>query len=286
MAFKKIVCIVRYVVICALAAIMVGEPAYANGQFGPESDILGFKLSMSQNQAKNYAKTNFKGRPFAILPVNIATNDYKKDSVAGFLLEVKSCHSSDPVLIQDGVERVQILFNPNNNSSDIFAIFRYINFGVNSRITIATLIDSLVEKYGQPTSVTNSGKQYSWYTWAENLAQYNKNACTPNMGPFYPYFYEQLNANSTVSNSVDITRREFVNYVNGTPNPNKTALRGKCGEMLIINIRAGLGADSVYAYEMRESLIDFSKGVSELISFRDDFFPKTTNREIKEYYMI
>ena len=128
------------------------QNASADELLEPESDILGFKLSMTQKQAKDYAKTKFKGRPFLMVPVKVASSDYAKDSVLGFFLEVKSRHTDDPVLMRQGVEMVRVAFNP-NNSNDIYAVSRFVNFGENSRVTTETLVNSLTAKYGKPVNV-------------------------------------------------------------------------------------------------------------------------------------
>lgn len=245
----------RVLGICMLALLFVGGPAYGTGQFGPESDISGLTLSMGQDQIKKFVKTNYKGRPFALMPVKIATNDYRKDIILGLLLHVKP-HQDD-----NSMERIRVFFNPDTKSKDIFAIYRYVDYGINSRVTMATLIDSLVEKYGQPTSVQGVN-----YTWSTSGASYNQKT--------FPHFVNNWHGNGgSLQDEIDyITKNDFMGYFFNNVNP-RTEFRGNSGLILNIQISPKLGAPA-YVSNITETLIDLNKSVSELTSFKSDFYAK------------
>lgn len=58
--------------------------------------------------------------------------------------------------------------------------------------------------------------------------------------------------------------------------------RGACGTTLVVSIRPVVGAND-YAFEMRETLVDLSKGTSELQQFHDAFFAEVNQiRKQKE----
>jgi hypothetical protein len=246
---------------CILSIIFANRLVFADGQLGPESDILGFNLSMRQAQAKNYAQTHFKGRPLVTIPVKINTSDYRKDAVLGFLLEVKSGNSNSPV-IKEGIDLIKVVYNPNNNSNDIYAISRIVNYGYSkSRITKATVIDSLVTKYGQPSKIVNHGHD-AVLTWLANDDIRISKTCMSDRPPLHEAVY----GDRSIQANADGTSDYFVGTLNAKINPGLIPRRN-CGLMLIIIIRANVE----YAYQMEETLIDYSKGVSEWIDFRNDF---------------
>jgi hypothetical protein len=251
------------------AVTLAAGTAAPAGQFGLTSDILGFSLSMSQNEAADFAHKTYPNAPFLMLPVGLVMAGVSVTATGGFVLETKPSQPNGQSFGVTGGDRLKVLFNPNKGSSDIFAISRYVNFGV-STMTMATLRNSLFDKYGKPTNTKEWGVARDVdFVWAGN-SSYAQRACEPNTHSYYPYFYEDVWLNRPLVQSVDEMSRGFVNYLNGSATP-RVALRVTCGQTLVISIRPSLGAAD-YAVEMRETLVDLTRGTSELKTFHDDFF--------------
>jgi len=264
----------RHLFAISVKAMMIATvPAYA-GQFGPESDVVGLKLSMTQAQAKEFVTKSYPAAPLVMLPATIVSADFKLDTVTGFVFDMNSSQTNDPVLAQQGVDRAKILFNPAKGSSDIIAIVRTVNFGSNGAMTMAALRASLVEKYGRPVNSKEWGMTKSDvdYVWASGPNPYNAKACDPDTHVYRPYFYEDVWANRALGESISETSRGLANYIS-IRSP-KAAARATCGTVLVISIRASGGVRAEYAYEMRETLIDLTRGTAELNAFRDDFLNK------------
>lgn len=254
---------------------VIGGPSYAAGQFGADSDVAGLTLSMTQTQAKQFVAKNYPGAPVIMLPATLIMPGYKLDATAGFAFEAKASRSNAPLFAQQDVDRTKILFNPKAASSDIFAISRHVNFGPDNNLTITTLRDSLLEKYGRPIDMKEWGvlKSDVDFIWAGSASSYNPRICAPDTHVYHPYFYEDIYLDRPLSRSVDETSRGLASFLSGHGNP-KATMRGNCGVVLAVSVRRGLGARSDYVTEMRETLVDLTKGVAELTSFRNDFIAR------------
>ncbi len=247
--------------ICTVILIVI--PTSANCQFNPNSDINGFSLTMTQGQVLNYVKKEYSTDRFIMMPVEIVTNDYRVNTNLGLQIDIKPYQPNEL-----GRDRVKIFFNPNLASTDIFAIYRWVHFGVNNRITMATLFDSLVEKYGPPTNV--HWDIHHWdvdYIWSGNGA-------TSDLSTFPCYVNSWTGNASLLKQDSEAIAHNFLSYVNHNQIDNRNATRRNRGLMLTVHISSQLGAHA-YAYEMEETLIDLTKGMPELLSFSIDIFTKS-----------
>ena len=233
-------------------------------QLSADTSILDFKLAMTKDLVEKSAEQQFPESHLTKLPVIITLGTYKKEATAGIVFDA----------LPNGTDRTKILYNPNQNSSDIFAISRDLNYGGSGTILVKTLHDSLLEKYGKPLKISESGG-YMVLIWASNPATYNA-SCAPEAAPYRPYFYEDVYAANAldarpIDSQRDETSRGFVNFLNRLDRHDpKLIARAKCGIILTITVRARVGASSEYAYEMRETLVDLTKGAAALEIFHSD----------------
>ena len=257
--------------LATLASLLfLSGSASAGGAFSKTSDILGLSLQMTPSEAKDFIAKNFTNASVLSLPVTVVTPEYQHSFVAGIAFDIKAKQTNDSVLASQGVDRIKLLFNP-NDGNDIFAIQRSVNFGANSSITMATLKAQLIEKYGSPAKVDERGQYGVSLLWLAN-ASANLRACT-NTGNYYPYFYEDIWADRPLDRTLDETSRGFIEYVNRVTKA-KTESFKSCGSLLAISISNQVGNNSAYAYEMRETLIDLPRGASELFQYKTNFFAK------------
>ena len=266
-----------------LAAI---TPALAAGQFRPDSDINGLNLLMSQGQARAAALRDKPTAPFLPLPVVISSSGYRKHVAAGFVVETRSPTSSDPMAFNLGVDRTKVLFDPDEGADDIFAIQRHVNFGAGQQITMATLIASLIEKYGAPSYSSKSFDGGTLHlTWAAAGSGYDPGRCGyDRFANAHTYFYEDVWIDRPLVRSVDETSRGFVDVINAPVPPSPRPLPPKsCGTVLNIVIQAAAGTGNQYAWEMTETLVDLTRGVAELDSFRDQFFSGANAADADRY---
>jgi len=265
-----------------LAAMLVCGSAFADGQFGPESDILGFKLSMSQKQAKDYYIANYKGNSFATIPINLTTEFYKTDTVAGFMFDINKSKNNKNV-----IDRVQITYNPNSGSKDIFAVYRYTKFissytafpHGNSPEVKGTLVlkkvvlDSLIKKYGEPALILpGSVLTDTAYIWAVDKNTVNKvNRNNTYVCINHNYFYETPYDYVPIKNAANSAASNFINTINLMRNQYE-----QCGMILRVDLHSTNAAQSSsqdypYMESMSENLIDLTKGTLEITNFANSF---------------
>jgi hypothetical protein len=269
----------RIAAISAWAAItmFVCQPSFAEGQFGPTSEILGLALSMSQNQAKDYVNTTYKSSPFAMFPVKISSNGYEQKAVAGFVFELKGDAANGRRDV------TSVMFNPNKDSTDIFAISRYVEFfseattdpsgkpKVNGTLVLKQVVlDSLIAKYGKPNKVVPEG-HYEEYIWGSTAA--NNRACVLPASNRTSYLNEFFFDNYDVDTLASNANQKFISAINSP----SIKLYANCG--LVLRVNFGLSDASSfptrnppYIQTMSEALIDLSKGTLEFEKFSKDFF--------------
>jgi hypothetical protein len=238
----------------------------AAGQFTPESDLAGLTLMMNKTQVKEIIAKRYPAAPLQMLPLTLVMPGYLKNIVGGLVFEAHAGPSNNP---RNGADRTKVLFDPNEGSDDVFAIYRYVNFDTNTNMTMASLHDSLVEKYGEPSlAITSFNKDYWTYIWAAKGSGYDPKRCNLDKFGHDAYFYERVEYSGPLLNVVDETERRFVSVINykGPGYPTN------CGTILFVFIQTRLGTNNQYAYEMKETLIDLTRGVSELAKLRSEVF--------------
>lgn len=247
-----------------LAFLLNDSHAFAEVKFVADSDLLGLSLLMTKSESKNFIKSKYPHKPLIELPVTLASdidskrNKYNEKSIVGFIVDIKKSNQSD-----DGFEQLEVMSNPDKNSNDIFAVTRKLHYGINkSQLTIKVLMDSLKEKYGDPTDYQDFGG-YIKTIWAVDNNKYNRNRCNVNNinGIFYEWPEQYSYENST--------EHRFLTYINNTQPRSYSG----CGMMLIVTINKVFIAHE-YVQDITESLVDLTKGVSELSVYRNNFFKK------------
>jgi len=276
--------------------LLSGGPSFAGGPISNDSDILGIKLTMSRDQARKFVSDNFRGSSIVELPVELGTPEFEKPTVAGFLVDItnkedqavnqraneqanknfearKAAGFGDSPLNRTfgsagdlGQEKLLILVNPNDNGTDIFAVSRYKEFTkVNSPVA-KVLLESLIEKYGQP-SLVKFGTSYTWM--APGVLERTQKPAVhcfseTDVGSFL-YENPKLVAVNTVGISF-LTAAKNIDAGDKLPYYDIS----KCGTVLQVNL--ALTNDQAYVTSMSTRLIDLTKGHTELKQFTSDFW--------------
>jgi hypothetical protein len=277
--------------------ILAASHAYAAGPISPESDILGVNLTMSRDQAKKTLSGAFPGSETIDLTALPTVDAFKKSVILGFIMNITSKGDASSNIAKSqqaaaqtqlnnkvlgssplnmpvaaagdyGRDSVTVLADPNDNATDIFAISRYKDFSKADFPVTKVLLDSLVQKYGQPSRTNDLT-----FTWTapgvlERTANL-QNKCYRDFNAGYLY---ELNGNDlfgygNASRSVVLNQvgSDFVRVI-GNPS---VFDRSKCGTVLQVTTR--LSNDRAYVTSMNETLIDLTKAQSDLKVFTDDF---------------
>jgi hypothetical protein len=281
--------------------ILTWGPSIAGGPISNESDVLGIKLSMSRDQVKKLISDNYPGAPIVELPVELGTPEFKKSTVAGFVADITS--KQDQAVNQRtndqgrkdfevgkalgfgdsplnravasagdlGHERVVVLYNPNDNATDIFAVARHKEFTKESMPLTQVLVESLIEKYGQPSG-RPLGSNIPSFTWMapgvfESTQKPYRIKCFDGYSGGSSLFYE--NPEITTTNNVGIGFSFAVNKVDaGARDPFSNI--AKCGTVL--NISLTVSDDKTHVTQMETGFVDLTRGHTELKEFATDFF--------------
>ncbi len=151
--------------------------------------------------------------------------------------------------------------------TDIFAISRYKEFTKANFPVAKVLLDSLIEKYGQP-SLVKFGTSYTWM--APGVLERTQKPvivhcfAESDVGSF---LYE--NPKLVTPDTVGISFSTAVNNIDaGDKLPYDNI--SKCGTVLQVNL--ALTNDRTYVTSMSTRLIDLTKGHAELKQFTSDFW--------------
>ncbi len=256
---------------------------------------------MSRDQVKKLIADTYPGSPIVELPVELGTPEFNKSTVAGFAADItgkedqaanqrtneqgrkdfeakKAAGFGDSPLNRTfasagdfGNERVVVLYNPNDNATDIFAVARHKEFTKNSMPVTQVLVNSLIEKYGQPSGrpPRSNGLSFTWMAPGlfESTQKPYRIKCFDDYSGGSSLFYE--NPEITTTNNVGIGFTFAVNKVDAgirDPFSNTT----KCGTVL--NISLTVSDDKTHVTRMEAGLVDLARGHTELKEFATDFF--------------
>jgi hypothetical protein len=249
----------------------------------PNSDILGLNLTMSQDQAKDYVSTSYKGSPIKAIVAQLQAADYSQDVVAGFVFDATLDGTG-----KGNTDRVAVIFNPSKGASDIFAISRHVQYV--SQVTIddsqryhadgtlilkQVLLDSLVKKYGPPIKTDPGFLPGTQYIWASGARAVGRSNCVIGSGNRSSYYFEPFYSDGSADSAADAAGSQFVTSLNNLQS-SATGGYGKCGVILRVNLdllRMDNNQDSAeYVKAMSEEIIDLSKGDTEMRAFAKAFF--------------
>jgi hypothetical protein len=273
--------------------ILAASHAHAAGPISPESDILGVNLTMGRDQAKKTLLDAFPGSETIDLTALPSTDVFKKSVILGFIMNITSKGDASannargaqaaaqtqlnnktlgasplnmPVASAGdyGRDSVTVLADPNDNATDVFAISRYKDFSKANFPVTKILLDSLVEKYGQPSRTNDLT-----FTWAAPGARSLQDKCYQDFTAGYLY---ELNANDLFgygSSSRAVVLNDvgsiFVRVISNL----SVFDRSQCGT--ILQVKTQLSNDRAYVTSMHETLIDLTKAQADLKTFTDDF---------------
>jgi hypothetical protein len=259
------------------AGAVMGAPAWADGQFGADSDIIGLTLRMTQEQAKTYVASKYQASPFALIPAEIIIGQYSSTAVAGFMLDA----SRDKPDVGN-VDRVAVFFDPRVGSKDVIAITRTVQFVsqvnyeeatqrpsvVGTTVLKQVVVDSLIRKYGPPTRIVPQISPTSMeLVWALTKGTAERSECLPSENSDYYY------TSPYIVQSVDEEAQEksdgFISAINNLGNK-VLQNQENCG--LVLNVQldlddfnaAGAGDNPRYVTNMREELVDLTRTSREL----------------------
>ena len=275
--------------------ILAASQAHAAGPISPDSDILGIKLTMTRDQARALIASSYPASKIIDLPVQLGTPEYKKSATAGFTADITSAEDqannqqknqqaqkefqarqaagfgNSPLNMSVaspgdyGREQIYVQVDPNDNSTDIFGVSRYKEFSKAHAIPANVLLQSYVEKYGQP-SISQYGESFTWM--APGVVEKIKNPpvkCTLG-SETDSYFYENAkNASPNIISSSFVAAVNNIRAGDTLPYYNFT----KCGTVLQLNL--ALSNDKQYAQSMSATLIDLAKARAEIKQFAADF---------------
>lgn len=246
----------RLFAISIQATVLFGPwPAFAGGPISPASDVLGVNLTMSRDQAKKVIADYFPGPSIEEASVELSTDVFKKSTTAGFF--------AGAIGSDFGNETVQVLYNPNENATDIFGVVRQKVFPRSSRPVEKVILGSLAEKYGQATRVSGIPAHKTMIWAAPGVLEQTDRArarCDNSGGA--DYFYESAEKR--------YINEAFVGRMNLIANKNPMQDYSKCGTVLLVDLI--LTDDGLYVISMKQKLIDLTKATSELMKFSDAFW--------------
>ena len=261
----------RTAILLLISAFITASPAFADGQFGPDSDILGFKLSMTQAEAKDYATKNYPNSQLVMLPVTLNESGYSTNTVAGFML-------IDKEKLKTGItEMAEVLFDPNKDSTDIIAISRTTNFAnaaqYGASVLIQNSVDSVKAKFGQPDLVQRTSTPNDFFfIWGLKKDMLKKLFFRNPYGGLWiitpgSYFGEDI-SQSSEELAPGAAQRDFVSALNriGTKNATSIATLDPSGQVgIMLQIRIWGTGDTVSV--ITEKLVDVTKGLDAFRAF-------------------
>jgi len=169
--------------------ILAASHAYAGGPISPDSDIVGIKLSMTRDQAKQLIQQQFGTTDFPAKTMKFGMPEYNRDIVLGFTGEITSatdkqanqtrmdaqrkaavamgCNSPLCMPVADGLikDTISVYVDPTAGSSGILALVRKTEYPQNSDMLESVFLQSLADKFGKPFFNDN----YHGYYWADGI---------------------------------------------------------------------------------------------------------------------
>ena len=271
----------------------VAGPNVAPSQaFGPDSDILGLRLSMSSDEIKKYLSNNFTIQKNHEIEEALAVGPYQQTGTFGYYAEITTQQDQqhnkevldqankdyqtrmaagmgtgnpglDQTILQTGdlaVERLTIFFLP--DQPGVIAIMRHKEFRATQRPLKDVTLKALEEKYGPPDFVGTifGDKSRSTYSWT-TAKKLKSNEETWNMLGFDLIGLEEQ------------TSPNIANLVNIIDGPKK--YYSNCGVVLrVVLTVSGQAGDMDHLTAMDATLVDFSKEKAEVDAFAKDFEAK------------
>lgn len=250
----------------AASCALMASPAAA--QISVTTDIAGFNLSMTKAQAKAHALSQGGAKATVDLPETIETNGNKISTNAGLARDIRTPGLNPQPGDNPHFDSTIVLYNPMPNTTDIFALSRKVTYTQGDQMLHATLLNSLIQKYGHPLAVKTWGilQDETDYTWVSNPAAYDPKICGPDTHVYRPYFYEGVAGDLILGDAANQAGNALANMISG--GMQRVVARARCGIILTVSITDKLGTHNQFVHEMRETLVDTGKGAADIGAFR------------------
>ncbi|MEJ0051705.1 MAG: hypothetical protein WDN02_10975 [Methylovirgula sp.] len=301
----------RFLAAAQAGLVLTGAaPAFAGDvPFGPDSDILGIRLSMSRDEARKLIAQNYPGAPISDFNGALRSGDFQKVVPIAFIADLtsKAVQSANqqknaqlqaderaraavglggPVIGQPGdfgADRIKVLFDPNDGTTDIIGVSRYTAYPPGHQPVTATLLAALKAKYGEPVRSEGNFPYEMNYTWMQPDAWKRTKNLFP--GCFHDGGVQTLWDDAygagvyTERGEEEFTNDGFLQGVNFTSSGNLNYF-ARCGVVLQVNLRFVKQGD--YVGEMRASLLNLSQAHTELKAYGAAFWKAADEARAKQ----
>jgi len=236
-------------------------------------DIEGYSVAMTQSEALALAKTKSKGDKINIISTKIATDIYSEDANIGFAMDRKDA----PQILGDltGYDRIRVYYDP-NNSTGVLAIVRMEKYGMNSTMTLQSVEDGLLQKYGPPkvTSLESASHEYIWSV----TGSFDKNSCMLSSAGFMSHNYiNEQPATEQPSETWQTLSDNFNTFLNSMQYPFVLARlkqNANCGTVIVATVSINNG----YVWQLEEKEINIGGAINSLAKYKMNFNTEYTKR--------
>ena len=275
---------VSMIAACALLA----APAVVDAQtvYSAASDIAGFNLKMTKQEARAEAQKQAPKQPFAI-DTTLTTDLIKQHVEIGFGLDKRAAGVAERLPDGTGIDIIRVLFDPNSDSNRVIGITRHVKYGFHSTLTNQAMSDALIAKYGKPdmTYLWHDGDSGFEYLWTDSKGTFDKNKCVrESYGLNGNYIYE-INKGDELGDHnqiADYYSNLFVSFINGLKNQFSVVplrnLHG-CGVVMVASVSSHDG----YVDNLHHKIIDTGAAVDGSFRFYNDFFHHDQNSRGQKY---
>ncbi|HEY1723306.1 MAG TPA: hypothetical protein VGG27_18835 [Magnetospirillaceae bacterium] len=220
-----------------------------------DADIVGFKLSMTQDQIRQYIATHMRrSLPFDI-DIDFGQSGYDQKNKLGVAFEITDAPSAETP--KPPYDYVAIAYNPNGDQHDIFSIMRTVHYDPSMNMTLNSIVSSLREKYGQEDSSLQGVNNFFWGADTGPRGECHRSAVAYEDGLLRRQYAAPQNLFLT-----------FMGSMKGGPTkPQWASKPSHCGTVLFAQIISVNG----YVNDFTIKLINIGRMESELIRFYADY---------------
>jgi len=161
-----------------IALVPMSATLLSANEFSRNSDILGLRLGMSAGEAQSYIEKRFHHQSFPEKRATVAIGSNSREITLGFEADLTDLHggrsSCTIETVSDcGIQRnndeqdtLSLLTDSRPGLSRILALIRNTSFPLSQEPTESTLLNALIDKYGQPRA-TDGLETYYWASGLE-----------------------------------------------------------------------------------------------------------------------
>lgn len=279
-------CVLRSALPASLILASVAAAQAQTAHFGPDSDVLGLRLSMTRAEAERVLAAEFPGAPVKVVPVKLTLDtvsraldvaliaDLSKREERAALPQPDISPLDKPVTSgpTDLIERVEVLTDL-TGTGPILGIYRAASYPAGKQPVVKTLVDALTAKYGPPLKViAQRGVYEATYVWGDARAAAAKPLQFSCLGEqainHYPYdSMNEYSAELDLSQVLNSVADGFVSEIN---NPNFSSLSA-CGIVLAVHFQypqTNKDFDTSYIENMQVHYLDYGRTYEQISAFR------------------